>query len=99
MGSFVGCAPRIYSIGVDGIRNRAAHCPVSAMVVGNTVVLGGALPANVQPIFRGAPIARWIGQLVPPVRFVREPGAPRKPDVQWVRQPSTNNGLDLAMAG
>ena len=80
---------------VEGVRMMADNCPISAMIVGGMVALGGAAPATVAPILEGTTASQWTGRMHLPVRVMCEPDDPRRPHEAWIRLPAADRGHDL----
>ena len=63
----------------------AATFPVSAMMVGGTLTLGGVTPAMISLVIEGTTAGQWMGRLHLPVRILCEPDNPvRLHDLQWL---------------
>ena len=54
---------------VEATRCVSGHLPISVMVTGGTLMLGGAPAAKVQPMIDATGARRWIPAVAPPVRL------------------------------
>ena len=82
---------------VEGVRAMADKFPISTMIVGGMIAIGGAAPAMVAPILDGTTAAQWTGRMQLPVRAMCEPDDPRRPHEAWIRLPAADRGHDFTM--
>jgi len=90
---------------VDTARCVTHQFPISVMITGGMLILGGASPATVQPLLDVIGARRWIPAVAPPARLVCEPGdsrfarvclpaADRGHDLQWLVDSGGDIGAD-----
>ncbi|MFM7982207.1 MAG: hypothetical protein ACKPKO_23095, partial [Candidatus Fonsibacter sp.] len=74
-----------FAASVDGIRRVAARFPVSGMIAGGSLWLGGLSPTMVEPVMEMTGLQIWMERIHEPLRLVVEPGLPSLPGCTWAR--------------